>query len=88
MPIKASDANVNVQKETGFSRNSSSLTSNAQQLQNKKKNDVSGGAGSDATLKEMQELIEKVHELGRERGWHDLVLTSQEMQEMINYYKS
>jgi len=43
---------------------------------------------ADATLKEMQELIEKVHELGRDRGWHDLVLTNQEMQAMINYYKS
>ncbi|MCE2687902.1 MAG: hypothetical protein LW595_05090 [Rickettsiales bacterium] len=42
----------------------------------------------DATLKEMQELIEKIHELGRDRGWHDLVLTNQEMQAMINYYKS
>jgi len=42
---------------------------------------------ADATLKEMQELIEKVHELGRDRGWHDLVLTNQEMQAMINYYK-
>jgi hypothetical protein len=42
---------------------------------------------ADATLKEMQELIEKVHELGRDRGWHNLVLTNQEMQAMINYYK-
>ena len=41
----------------------------------------------DATLKEMQELIEKVHELGRHRGWHNLVLTNQDMQAMINYYK-
>jgi len=40
----------------------------------------------DATLKEMQELIEKVHELGRDRGWHDLVLTNQDMQSLINYY--
>ena len=40
-----------------------------------------------ASLKEMQELIEKVHELGRNRGWHDLVLTNQEMQAMINYYQ-
>jgi hypothetical protein len=41
----------------------------------------------DATLKEMQEIIEKVHELGRKRGWHNLVLTSQEMQSMIEYYQ-
>lgn len=41
----------------------------------------------DATLEEMQELIEKVHELGRERGWHKLILTNQEMQEMVNYYQ-
>ena len=41
----------------------------------------------DATLEEMQELIEKVHELGRERGWHNLILTNQEMQEMVNYYQ-
>jgi hypothetical protein len=41
----------------------------------------------DATLEQMQELIEKVHELGRERGWHNLILTNQEMQEMINYYE-
>lgn len=41
---------------------------------------------ADATLKEMQELIEKVHELGRDRGWHDLVLTNKEIQSMINYY--
>jgi hypothetical protein len=40
----------------------------------------------DATLEEMQELIEKVHELGRERGWHKLILTNQEIQSMINYY--
>jgi len=41
----------------------------------------------DATLEQMQELIEKVHELGRERGWHNLILTNQEMQEMVNYYE-
>ena len=41
----------------------------------------------DATLEEMQVLIEKVHELGRERGWHNLILTNQEMQEMVNYYE-
>jgi len=41
----------------------------------------------DATLEQMQVLIEKVHELGRERGWHNLILTNQEMQEMINYYE-
>jgi len=42
---------------------------------------------ADATLEEMQVLIEKVHELGRERGWHNLILTNQEMQEMVNYYQ-
>jgi hypothetical protein len=42
---------------------------------------------ADATLEEMQELIEKVHELGRERGWNNLILTNQEMQEMVNYYQ-
>jgi len=41
----------------------------------------------DATLEEMQEIIEKVHELGRERGWHNLILTNQEMQEMVNFYQ-
>jgi hypothetical protein len=41
----------------------------------------------DATLEQMQVLIEKVHELGRERGWHNLILTNQEMQEMVNYYQ-
>jgi hypothetical protein len=39
-----------------------------------------------ATLQEMQELIEKIHELGRDRGWHKLILTNQEIQSMINYY--
>jgi len=42
---------------------------------------------AEATLEEMQELIEKVHELGRERGWHNLILTNQEMQEMVNFYE-
>jgi hypothetical protein len=37
---------------------------------------------ADATLEQMQELIEKVHELGRDRKWHNLILTNQEMQEM------
>jgi hypothetical protein len=41
----------------------------------------------DATLEQMQGLIEKVHELGRERGWRNLILTNQEMQEMVNYYE-
>ena len=41
----------------------------------------------DATLEEMQVLIEKVQELGRERGWNNLILTNQEYQEMINYYQ-
>jgi len=42
---------------------------------------------ADATLEEMQVLIEKVHELGRERGWNNLILTNQEYQEMVNYYQ-
>jgi ElaB/YqjD/DUF883 family membrane-anchored ribosome-binding protein len=42
---------------------------------------------AEATLEEMRELIEKVHELGRERGWNNLILTNQEYQEMINYYQ-
>lgn len=42
---------------------------------------------TEATLEEMQELIEKVHELGRERKWHNLQLTSNKMQEMVNYYQ-
>ena len=42
---------------------------------------------ADATLEEMQGLIEKVHELGQERGWRNLILTNQEMQEMVNYYE-
>lgn len=42
---------------------------------------------AEATLEEMQGLIEKVHELGRERKWHNLQLTNYEMQEMINYYE-
>lgn len=41
----------------------------------------------DATLEEMQEIIERVHELGKKRGWHKLILTSQEMQSMIEYYQ-
>jgi hypothetical protein len=31
------------------------------------------------TLEEMMLLIEKIHELGRDRGWHNLVLTSKEI---------
>jgi hypothetical protein len=42
---------------------------------------------AEATLEEMQELIEKVHELGREMKWHNLQLTNYEMQEMVNYYE-
>lgn len=42
---------------------------------------------ADASLEEMQDLIERVHELGRQRKWHNLQLTSYEMQEMINYYQ-
>lgn len=42
---------------------------------------------ADTTLEQMQELIEKIHELGRDRNWHNLILTNQEMQEMVNYYQ-
>lgn len=42
---------------------------------------------ADASLEEMQILIEKIHELGRDRGWHKLILTSQDMQSLINSYK-
>ena len=42
---------------------------------------------AEATLEEMQGLIERVHELGRERKWHNLQLTSHEMQEMVNHYQ-
>ena len=41
----------------------------------------------EATLEEMQGLIQKVHELGHEKKWHNLQLTSYEMQEMVNYYQ-
>ena len=42
---------------------------------------------ADTTLEQMQELIEKIHELGRDRNWHNLILTNPEMQEMVNYYQ-
>ena len=42
---------------------------------------------AEATLEQMQELIKKVHELGRERKWHNLQLTNYDMQEMVNYYQ-
>ncbi len=42
---------------------------------------------ADASLEDMQILIEKIHELGRDRGWHKLILTSQDMQSLINSYK-
>lgn len=41
---------------------------------------------AEATLEEMMLLIEKIHELGRDRGWHNLVLTSEEKKAMIKYY--
>lgn len=41
---------------------------------------------AEATLEEMMLLIEKIHELGRNRGWHNLVLTSEETRQMIKYY--
>lgn len=42
---------------------------------------------ADASLEDMQILIEKIHELGRDRGWHKLILTNQDMQSLINSYK-
>lgn len=42
---------------------------------------------ADASLENMQILIEKIHELGRDRGWHKLILTNQDMQSLINSYK-
>lgn len=42
---------------------------------------------ADASLEDMQILIEKIHELGRNRGWHNLILTNQDMQSLINSYK-
>ena len=42
---------------------------------------------ADASLEEMQILIEKIHELGRDRGLHKLILTSQDMKSLINSYK-
>jgi hypothetical protein len=41
---------------------------------------------AEASLEEMMLLIEKIHELGRDRGWHNLVLTSEETKAMIKYY--
>ena len=41
---------------------------------------------SQASLEEMMLLIEKIHELGRDRGWHNLVLTNEEKNQMIKYY--
>jgi hypothetical protein len=41
---------------------------------------------AEASLEEMMLLIEKIHELGRDRGWHNLVLTSEETDQMIKYY--
>jgi hypothetical protein len=43
---------------------------------------------SDATLEEMTDLIEKVHEIGRNRGWHNLVLTNEEKQQMTEYFNN
>jgi len=40
-----------------------------------------------ASLEEMMELIERVHELGRDRGWHNLILTNNDKQSMIEAYK-
>jgi hypothetical protein len=42
---------------------------------------------ADASLEDMQILIEKIHELGRDRGWHKLILTNQDMKSLINSYK-
>lgn len=42
---------------------------------------------TEASLEEMQEVIQRVHQLGIDRNWHNLNLTNQDMQEMINYYQ-
>jgi hypothetical protein len=41
---------------------------------------------AEASLEEMMLLIEKIHELGRDRGWHNLILTSDDTKAMIKYY--
>jgi len=41
---------------------------------------------AEASLEEMMLLIEKIHELGRDRGWHNLFLTSEDKKAMIKYY--
>jgi len=38
---------------------------------------------AEASLEEMMLLIEKIHELGRDRGWHNLVLTSKEIKKNV-----
>jgi hypothetical protein len=40
----------------------------------------------EASLEEMQDIIQKVHELGIDRKWHNLQLSNHEIQEMISYY--
>ena len=41
-----------------------------------------------ASIEEMMLLIEKIHELGRDRGWHNLVLTSKEIKKNFKYYNN
>jgi len=43
---------------------------------------------AEASLEEMMLLIEKIQELGRDRGWHNLVLISEETKARIKYYNN
>ena len=38
---------------------------------------------AEATLEEMMLLIEKIHELGRDRGWHNLVLICKQTKQKL-----
>lgn len=43
---------------------------------------------ADATLEEMQELIEKIHALSDKMGWHEVKLTSSELEALVEYYNN
>lgn len=43
---------------------------------------------ADATLKEMQELIEKIHALADKMGWSEVRLTSSELEALVEYYNN
>jgi len=43
---------------------------------------------AEASLEEMMLLIEKIQELGRDRGWHNLFLISEDNKAMIKYYNN